>query len=311
MKHLLNVFFIFNLLANVAADEIDCRIIINSQNETFRCTELTNLNALNKAGTNTTSIEISDSRISNVPGHSFARFGATLVTLDLHGSGIETIDPLAFIGLTKLENLLLWDNKLRVVPGNWFVNMYNLKTLDLSFNRITVIDYIIFTLLPNLENFYFDYNQIKIIDYNMFQQLRNLKNVKFEKNPLDWGVRAQLIWQLENQHVKYDEDWENWEWMNKMIKECSENVYEGIPKDKILDCIVEKLLNYTYEIFSTEMIQQNVDCLVKARQLVRCMRPKNVTGNTDNETARSILEDYATILPVMSRSNARFSASTI
>lgn len=68
MKHLLNVFFIFNLLANVAADEIDCRIIINSQNETFRCTELTNLNALNKAGTNTTSIEISDSRISNVPG---------------------------------------------------------------------------------------------------------------------------------------------------------------------------------------------------------------------------------------------------
>ena len=108
--------------------------------------------------------------------HSFARFGATLVTLDLHRSGIETIDPLAFIGLTKLENLLLWDNKLRVVPGNWFVNMYNLKTLDLSFNRITVIDYIVFTLLPNLENFYFDYNQIKIIDYNMFQ-----------KNPLDWG----------------------------------------------------------------------------------------------------------------------------
>lgn len=128
---------------------------------------------------------------------------------------------------------------------------------------------------------------------------------------LIYRFRAQLIWQLENQHVKYDEDWENWGWMNKMIKECSENVYEEIPKDKILDCIVEKLLNYTYEIFSTEMIQQNVDCLVKARQLVRCMRPKNVTGNTDNETARSILEDYATILPVMSRSNARFSASTI
>lgn len=116
---------------------------------------------------------------------------------------------------------------------------------------------------------------------------------------------------MENQHVKYDEDWENWEWMNKMIKECSENVYEEIPKNKILDCIVEKLLNYTYEIFSTEMIQQNVDCLVKARQLVRCMRPKNVTENTDNETARSILEDYAMILPVMSRSNARFSISTI
>lgn len=71
MKHLLNVFFIFNLLSNVAADKINCQIIINSQYKnvtTFHCTELTNLNALNKARTNTTNIEISDSRISNIPG---------------------------------------------------------------------------------------------------------------------------------------------------------------------------------------------------------------------------------------------------
>lgn len=116
---------------------------------------------------------------------------------------------------------------------------------------------------------------------------------------------------MENQHVKYDEDWENWGWMNKIIKECSENVYEQISKDKILDCIVEKLLNYTYEIFSTEMIQQNVDCSMKARQLVRCTRPKNVMKNTDNAIARSIIEDYAMILPEMSRSNVRFSTSKI
>lgn len=119
------------------------------------------------------------------------------------------------------------------------------------------------------------------------------------------------MWQLENQHVKYDEDWENWGWMNKIIKECSENVYEQISKDKILDCIVEKLLNYTYEIFSTEMVQQNVDCSMKARQLVRCMRSKNVMKNTDNEIARSIIEDYAMILPAMPRSNVRFSTSKI
>ncbi|CAK9819076.1 Insulin-like growth factor-binding protein complex acid labile subunit [Anthophora plagiata] len=309
MKRLLNIFFILNLLTNVASDTINCQTIIEKSGNTvtFLCTELTSLIGLEKASSNVTSIEISDSKIPNVPGHSFARFGLTLVNLDLHGSGIETIDSFAFIGLTRLENLILWGNKLRAVYSNWFINTYSLKTLDLSFNFIEVIDFNMFPLLPNLENFYFDYNQIKYIDYNMFGYLKSLKNVKFEKNPWQWGFRAHLIWQLENLHVKYNEEWEDWSWMNNMIKECTESGYGEIPQDTVLDCIVAKLLDYTYEIFSTGMIQQNVDCVLKARQLVRCMRPKNGTGNTDNETARRVLEDYTAILPTMLQSQARFS----
>lgn len=94
---------------------------------------------------------------------------------------------MAFIGLTKLESLILWGNKLRFVPRQWFANTYSLRTLDLSFNNIEGIEYAVFELLPNLENFYFDYNQIKSIDYSMFAYLRSLKTVKFEKNPLNWG----------------------------------------------------------------------------------------------------------------------------
>lgn len=119
--------------------------------------------------------------------HSFARFGASLVVLDLHESGIQTCDAQAFIGLTKLEKLMLWGNKLIFVPGNWFVNMYSLKTLDLSFNFIESIDYMVFQMLPSLENFYFDYNQLRYIDYNMFAYLGNLKKVKFSKNPWNWS----------------------------------------------------------------------------------------------------------------------------
>ncbi|XP_017880505.1 leucine-rich repeat, immunoglobulin-like domain and transmembrane domain-containing protein 2 [Ceratina calcarata] len=311
MDRLLNAFFIFNLLASAVAGPINCQTITNQRDKsvTFFCTELMNLLELGRAYTNSTSIEISDSKIAHISGHSFARFGATLVTLDLHGSGIETIDSFAFVGLTKLENLLLWGNKLKYVYRDWFVNMYNLKTLDLSFNSIEVIDYGVFQLLPNLRNFYFDYNQIRFIDYGMFAYLQNLKSVKFEKNPLSWGFRAHLIWQLENQHVKYSEDWEDWGWMNVVIKECSESGYGEIPKDTMLDCVVEKLLDYAFEIFSTNTIQQNVDCAMKARELVRCMRPTNTTSNTDNETARRVLEDYTAVLPTMSRSIARFSVS--
>ncbi|XP_017758664.1 PREDICTED: leucine-rich repeat transmembrane neuronal protein 2-like [Eufriesea mexicana] len=311
MKYLLTVFFIFDLFANIVARPISCQTIINKRDNrvSFYCTGLTNLVKLEKAWANSTSIEISDSNIPNIPGHSFARFGATLVTLDLHGSGIQTIDFLAFVGLTKLENLLLWGNKLIYVYKDWFIYMSNLKTLDLSFNSIQVMDYALFEVLPNLRNFYFDYNEIRYIDFSMFANLRNLKNVKFEKNPWNWGFRARLTWQLENQHVKYGEDWEDWAWMNHVIKECVENGYGEIPNDVILDCVVEKLLNYTYEIFTTGIVYENLECSKRARQLVRCMRPKNATGNTDNETARRILEYYTAVLPTMSRSHSRFTMS--
>lgn len=308
--YLLVAFFVFNLLASVTTTSDKCRTIINERGVNtveFQCAEVTDLSKLDDARSNTTDIEISESNIPYLYGHVFARFGATLVTLDLHKSNIESIDSLAFIGLTKLQKLILWGNRLRSVPRDWFVNAYSLKTLDLSFNNIEWIDYGVFQLLPNLENFYFDYNQIKFIEYSMFAYLKSLKNVKFEKNPLSWGYRAHLTWQLENQHVRYNEDWEDWGWMSAVIKDCSESGKGEIPKDTILDCAVGKLLDFALQIFSTPATHQNVECTMKARQLVRCMRPKNSTGNTDNESVRRVLEDYTMILKPMSRSLARFS----
>ncbi|XP_012220076.1 leucine-rich repeat transmembrane neuronal protein 4-like [Linepithema humile] len=273
----------------------------------FRCTEITTLqDNLNRARTNTTIITIFDSNIPNVPGHSFARFGATLVTLDLHESGIQTCDSQAFIGLTKLEKLMLWGNKLTFVPGDWFVNMYSLKTLDLSFNFIQGINSTVFQMLPNLENFYFDYNQLYFINYDMFAYLGKLKRVKFSKNPWSWSYRARLTWQLENQKVEASDVWEDWNWMNVAIKDCIESGRGELPSDKVLDCAVEKLLTFTYETFSAQERNSATGCNEQAGRLIRCMRPTNVTGDTDYETVRRILEDYSTILPFMQRALSPF-----
>ncbi|XP_076175876.1 uncharacterized protein LOC143151032 [Ptiloglossa arizonensis] len=277
MEYLLT-FIICNLLATAYSGNCTVK---RGNTVTFTCTELTNLTMLDTAEANTTVIEISNSDLPYIHGHAFTRFAATLVTLDLHGSGIETIDALALVGLTKLEKLILWNNKLRTVPRDWFMYLYNLRTLDLSFNFIEVIDYAVFQMLPNLENFFFDYNQIRFIDYTMFAYLKSLKNVKFEKNPLSWGFRAHLTWQLENQRVKYTEQWEDWGWMNVIIKECTETGYE--------------------------MRQPSSGCTTRARQLVQCMTTQNRTRITDNETVRKILEDYTTILVPMSKTQGRFS----
>ncbi|KMQ86463.1 platelet glycoprotein v [Lasius niger] len=196
---------------------------------------------------------------------------------------------------------MLWGNKLTFVPGDWFVYMYSLQTLDLSFNFIQGIDYTIFQMLPNLENFYFDYNQLRYIDYNMFAYLGNLKRVKFSKNPWSWPYRARLTWQLENQKVDAPDVWEDWNWMNVVIKDCVESGRGELPSDKVLDCAVEKLLTFAYETSSAQERSSTAGCNEQARRLVRCMRPMstNATGDTDYETVRRILEDYSTILPPM------------
>ncbi|XP_076276712.1 uncharacterized protein LOC143207309 [Lasioglossum baleicum] len=294
MDRALSFIVLGSLLSSVVTSKSTCSTVTNRSGASLilRCTELTNLRTLGRAKSNPTAIQITDSEIKNLPGNVFVRFAGSLKKLDLHGIGIQTMDNSTFAGLAKLEELLLWGNRLQSVYGDCFAGTPNLKTLDVSFNNIQVIDYKVFLMLPNLENFYFDNNQIKFIDYSMLAYLKNLKNVKFEKNPLNWGYRAHLTWQLDNQKVRHREEWEDWAWMNTMIKECAESGRGEIPKDTVLDCVVGELLDFAHEIFSMETRQQKNECTAETERAVRCMRPQNVTGNTDNETIRRILESY-------------------
>lgn len=118
--------------------------------------------------------------------------------------------------------------------------------------------------------------------------------------------RARLTWQLENQKVEAPDVWEDWNWMNVVIKDCIENGRGELPNDKVLDCAVDKLLAFTYETFSEQERSSTAGCSKEARRLVRCMRPTNVTGNSDYETVRRILEDYSAVLPSMQRALSPF-----
>ncbi|XP_076641040.1 uncharacterized protein LOC143352440 [Halictus rubicundus] len=310
MDRVLSFIVLGSLLSGVVTLKNSCRTFADrpTASRILRCTELTHLGILSRVMINPTAIEITYSKIENLPGYAFVRFAGKLKKLDLHGIGIKTINDTTFRGLPLLEELLLWGNQLEVVVGDYFTDTPNLKTLDISFNNIQVIDYKVFLMLPNLENLYFDYNRIETFGYSMLANLKNLKNVKFDKNPLKWGYRAHLIWQLDNQKVKYREEWEDWAWMNTLIKECVESRRGEIPQDTVLDCVVGELLDFTHEIFSTETRQQKNECTINAERAVRGMRPQNVTGNTDNETIRRILESYAaTVLIPTTKSQGRFS----
>lgn len=115
-----------------------------------------------------------------------------------------------------------------------------------------------------------------------------------------------MTWQLENQKVEMSDVWEDWNWMNVVIKDCIETGRGELPSDEILDCVVEKLLTFTYETFSVQERSNATDCGEQARRLVRCMRPTNVTGNSDYQTIRMILEDYSAVLPPLQRALSPF-----
>lgn len=116
----------------------------------------------------------------------FVRFGSTLTHLDLHESGIKSIDVQAFVGLRNLQKLVLWGNNLTYIQSEWFIGLQNLRNLDISFNKIVEIDPRTFQLLPNLENFAFDYNQLSYIHFDQLAWLGKLKRAKFGKNPWTW-----------------------------------------------------------------------------------------------------------------------------
>ncbi|KAK2582613.1 hypothetical protein KPH14_004900 [Odynerus spinipes] len=311
MKYLFVLSLIFYCFANVSARK-PCKIITNKLANTvsLHCTELKTLQKyLDAAPANTTNIVITDSVLSNIPGHAFARFGATLKVLDLHENGIEVLEAQAFIGLTNLNKLILWGNRLKWIQSEWFVNLQRLQTLDLSFNQIQNIDYNVFPALSSVQNFYIDYNELRSINFNMFAYMVNLKKIRFGKNPWDWGYRALLTWQMENQNVDYSSEWDDWNWMSNVIKDCTESGEGEIPSDTVIDCAVRKLLDFTYDTlhFSPIGWANGVGCAPQARRLINCARPINATGNTEYQTIRIILQDFSRILPPMEQVHSLFS----
>ncbi|XP_011307777.1 insulin-like growth factor-binding protein complex acid labile subunit [Fopius arisanus] len=211
----------------------------------FTCVGLSTLNEkLNSAYKNTTVITIQDSNLMIIPSNLFSSFGITLKTLDIHESGVRSVDTNAFWGLVYLEKLSLWGNKLTTIPADWFTHLPNLRVLDLSFNNIDTIDYKVYYTLPNLNELNIGYNKLKGIDYNLFPVMTQLRKVEFGNNPLDWSYRVLLTWQLDNQRIDYRGMWDDWGWMSSAIQECQNNGYATVPDVKLLYCSFKRLVGF-------------------------------------------------------------------
>ncbi|XP_043279967.1 uncharacterized protein [Venturia canescens] len=303
------VFGFVHWITAAATQHGQCAVgkLSRSDSSTYNCIELVSLGEhLEKAPVNTTEITVVESKIPSILRYSFIRFSSTLESLVLRKCGITMIDQFGLAGLVMLKKLVLWDNNLTWISADSFRDLTNLRHLDISFNKIVGIDIAFYQMLPNLENFYFDYNQLQTIDYNMFAAFPNLKKAKIGHNPWVWGYRILLEWQLDSARVDYRDDWEEWGWMNSIVRECQDSGKATALNDTMLDCVVTKFLHMEIDHghFAASSIEQSdKTCLSEGTALVRCSKNNAPAGS---DPMRLSLESLVATMPFLSRAGGKY-----
>jgi len=109
-----------------------------------------------------------------------------LTKLDLGSNQLNSLHPLTFKSLTKLDSLSLYFNHLdeNSMVSNVFESLLSLKILDLSFNKFRFFPLYLFDKLVNLNILYLHANQLISLETSLFASLINLTNLHLELNNL-------------------------------------------------------------------------------------------------------------------------------
>ncbi|KAG6878217.1 hypothetical protein C0993_010637 [Termitomyces sp. T159_Od127] len=122
----------------------------------------------------TEDLELVHARIGSLTNLRLPRFANHLKRLCLRQNSVSFLDPEVFNMLTKLEELDLYDNKLKSL-GDALLKLSKLETLDLSFNLLKTIPEGLASLVC-LHTVYFVQNRIsKISGFESCIKLRSLE----------------------------------------------------------------------------------------------------------------------------------------
>jgi len=154
----------------------------------------------------TEELDLAHLRIGSLSPLHLSRFAATLKKLCLRQNSISHLDPETFHQLTKLEELDLYDNKVKTL-GNALVKLHGLSVLDLSFNLLRSVPEG-FEFLNLLHTVYFVQNKISKI--NGLASCMNLRSLEFGGNKirkienLETLVNLEELWLGKNKITKLE-----------------------------------------------------------------------------------------------------------
>ncbi|KAF8625562.1 hypothetical protein AX15_005326 [Amanita polypyramis BW_CC] len=154
----------------------------------------------------TDDLELMHLRIGSLASLRLPRFARHLKRLCLRQNVITHLDPEIFHALSNLEELDLYDNKIRHL-GNALDKLSNLLTLDLSYNLFKSVPERL-QFIPKLEIVYFVQNRIsKIGGLNSLTDLRSLElggNKIRKMESLDGLLNLEELWLGKNKIAKIE-----------------------------------------------------------------------------------------------------------
>lgn len=166
----------------------------------YRCTG-GNLLLLQSIPSEVTAIEFYEGHLPRLPAKCFSKF-TNLRELVIRNSGLTTVEPNAFDGLNKLENLTIQDNPLERIESSWLI-LENLERLDLRGNSINYIAPGAFRRLDRLTYLNLEGNDLKCIFTSDLNEMPNVYIIEFSGNPLKWRCRVELEQFLESRKIRF------------------------------------------------------------------------------------------------------------
>ena len=130
-------------------------------------------------------LKMDHNNISTLKKDAFRSVGLRfLEIISVCHTGLTLIEPGAFRGLPKLEQLHLHNNFISTLQPGTFTNLTNLRGLHLANNRIRGLEPSLFTDLINLDYISLESNQIQHLEEDMFLGLERLTNLWLSENEI-------------------------------------------------------------------------------------------------------------------------------
>ena len=100
---------------------------------------------------------------------------AAITILELDNAGIDSLKSGDFAGLTELTELLLYGNRLVMLPSDVFSGLSSLTSLQLSYNNLESLAANVFSVVPSLVNLNVSHSALTSLPASVFSGLSNLK----------------------------------------------------------------------------------------------------------------------------------------
>ncbi|XP_046473489.1 slit homolog 1 protein-like [Neodiprion pinetum] len=213
---------------------------------------------LSRIPDNTESINFERTKIRMIEDFAFFRFGNSLRSLNFSSCSINQIEPEAFVGLSKLEQLVLFNNSINEVKSEWFKDLYGLKELVLDGNSITHIPQSLFQSLGNIETLSLNGNKIQCLSTDSFSFLKKLKRVNIEDNPWVCNCQKEFRAWLDKKQIGYKMS--TGKCTNEKIEKNlhrSETEYESGVNEHKSGSVVTEIKNQEAETTHGSVIQSN------------------------------------------------------